>query len=150
MITHQCSRLCVDSVEILDSETRFPKDIQLVVRLPGCDVMSNPSCPSFVYRVMVNVDWGWTVNSTGSETMSAPSGIEKLWFPLKVRGLSVFVSIALAPGVPSSGSATVAAVMFRLFGPNAFENRTRIWSPPILVWIVCLIVESAKTPSVPF
>lgn len=135
---------------MFDAVTRFPNDIHVVVRLPGCEVTENPFCPSWRYIVTANVDKDCIGKSTGSETTRAPFGIEKLVFPLKVSDFRVFVSMALAPGAPSSGSAIVAAVISRLFTPNTFENRTRIWVPPTDMCSVCRRVEFTKTAADPF
>ena len=60
---------------MLAAETWFPKAIQLVVLLPGCEVMKFVVCPFCKYIVTVNIDCGATERLIGSETTSAPFGI---------------------------------------------------------------------------
>lgn len=83
--------------------------------------------------------------SIGSETTRAPSGIVKLGLPLNVRVLSVLVWMDDTPADPLLGSAMVTAVMVRSLMPKALLIRRRMWSPPMLVWMVWRIVELKKT-----
>jgi hypothetical protein len=74
----------------------------------------------------------------------------KLGLPLKVRVFRVVVIISLAPETPPTGRATVAAVMCKSFTPNALEKRTRISSPPMVMWRVWRMVELKNTELDPF
>jgi hypothetical protein len=60
---------------MLAVDTWFPNTIQLVVLLPGCEVMKFVVCPSLKYIVTVNIDVGATRKLIGSETTSAPFGM---------------------------------------------------------------------------
>lgn len=64
--------------------------------------------------------------------------------------LSVVLSIRGVPGVLLNDKAMVAFVIARSVVPKALEIRTRKWDPPMVVRIVCRMVEFANMVVVPF
>lgn len=75
---YQCAALWVDEFVTvkLAALTALPDCHQLVVLLPGCDVMEFVVWPSFKYIVTVTMLCGLILKFNGSDTASAPFGID--------------------------------------------------------------------------
>jgi hypothetical protein len=115
---YQCAVLAPVTVEAF---RWFPCCIQDVVRLPGWPVMLLPDWPACEYRLMVIMDCGSTLKSTGSVYTTCPLGMVVELEPLKVSPIRVVVSMPLTPAFPPVGRAIEAAVIGRSLPPKVFE-----------------------------
>jgi hypothetical protein len=149
---YQCAVDCVavSFTASAGAATALPNWNQLVVRLPGCDVMLFVVWPAARYIVIVTICWALMGKAMGSETARAPLGMLIEDLPEKVTVWRVEGWIWCIPARWLMGSATVTAVIGNTLPPNAFENLSRIWLACAVMKSVWRIVEFTKTAPVWF
>jgi hypothetical protein len=105
-----------------------------------------PLCPAILYKLTVNILWGFTSNAISSDVTTAPRGTVKLDFPPTViAAIGEDGWRLLTPAALLAGSASEAAEMGRSDCPKVFEIVMRSLEAPMDMWRVWRRVAFLRT-----